>query len=67
MAPNTDRETLVRDVRATLERELRPILLVLLRLAERQRGGEPGNREAPSGDGEWIVDADAMLTNAHSQ
>ncbi len=53
------------DVRAALESELRPVLLVLLRLLEKQRShrasnGTDGVTHAPTTpqDAEWIVDLD---------
>ena len=66
---DADRDTIYREVRSALEAELSPVLLVLLRLLEKQRG-EPAASDHPhhvrrrvgvsaaQGDGpsDWIVD-----------
>jgi hypothetical protein len=69
-----DRQAIYREVRATLETELGPILLVLLRLLEKQRG-EPamGERTATGGGGlatmsrpatsDWIINLMQRLDN----
>jgi hypothetical protein len=74
-APETDRSAIFSDVRAALEAELRPVLLVLLRLLEKQRadpvaagarrGGEreparPAAPEAAPHDDDGIIDLDAL-------
>jgi hypothetical protein len=51
-APEQDGGAIVHDVRAAIEAELRPVLQVLLRLLEQQRG------RAPPSDPDWIVDLD---------
>ena len=53
----------VRDLRAAVEAELRPVLQVMLRLLEKQRGGheaaDPATPQEPHG-ADWIVDLDAQ-------
>ncbi len=59
-----DREAIYREVRAAVEAEISPILLVLLRLLEKQRAetaaGDHGRRRvghaATSGPSDWIVE-----------
>jgi hypothetical protein len=52
----TDREAIVREVRTALEAELAPILLVVLRLLEKQRADPgAGNREVTRGAGPAAV------------
>jgi hypothetical protein len=52
-APEPDRGAIVHDVRAAIEAELWPVLQVLLRLLELQRG-----RASLSDHPDWIVDLD---------
>jgi hypothetical protein len=58
-----DRDVLFRDLRAAVEAELRPVLVVMLRLLEKQRAGheaaDPATPQAPR-DADWIVDLDAQ-------
>ena len=62
-AIETDRDVNLRDLRAAVEAELRPILQVMLRLLEKQRGGHeaagPAMPQEPR-DADWIVDLDAQ-------
>jgi hypothetical protein len=62
-ATETDREVIFRDLRAAVEAELRPVLQVMLRLLEKQRGGhqaaDPATPQTPR-DADWIVDLDAQ-------
>ena len=62
-AIETDRDVNVRDLRAAVEAELRPVLLTMLRLLEKQRGGheaaDPATPQLPR-DADWIVDLDAQ-------
>ena len=74
VATEFDRGAIIDDVRMALEAELRPVLLVLLRLLQKQRtrpaalaasgGAAPGAALGPAGeaasqDAGWIVDLDA--------
>jgi hypothetical protein len=59
-ADETDRGAIVRDVRAGVEAELRPVLLVLMRLLETGRVGREAMRTAAPGDSDGIVDLDAQ-------
>jgi hypothetical protein len=73
-ATETERSTIFRDVRAALAAELRPVLLVLLRLLEQQRADpveagayraarETARRAAPEAtpsDDDGIIDLDAL-------
>lgn len=74
VATESDRGAIFDAVRMALEAELRPVLLVLLRLLQKERtqpaaptvqgDAEPGSAvmlagEAPSQDAGWIVDLDA--------
>jgi hypothetical protein len=62
VAIETDRDVLFRDLRAAVEAELRPVLVVMLRLLEKQRGGHevgPATPQVPR-DADWIVDLDAQ-------
>ena len=54
-AGDTDGAAIARTVRETLETELRPVMLTVLRLLERQNAGpsEPAHHDAS-----WIVDYD---------
>ena len=65
-----DRDAIYREVRAALETELSPVLLVLLRLLERQNGepadGETGRRRVGVSEGspsDWIIDLMRKLEN----
>jgi hypothetical protein len=62
-AIETNRDVNVRDLRAAVEAELRPVLQVMLRLLEKQRGGheavDPATPQSPH-DADWIVDLDAQ-------
>jgi hypothetical protein len=62
-AIETDRDVNVRGLRAAVEAELRPVLQVMLRLLEKQRGGHeaaaPAKPQTPR-DADWIVDLDAQ-------
>ena len=62
-AIETDRDVNVRGLRAAVEAELRPVLQIMLRLLEKQRGGheaaDPAKPQTPR-DADWIVDLDAQ-------
>ena len=62
-AIETDRDVNVRNLRAAVEAELRPVLLTMLRLLERRREGheatDPAIPQLPR-DADWIVDLDAQ-------
>jgi hypothetical protein len=59
-----DRDAIVSGVRAAVAAELRPVLLVLMRLLETGRPGRetlrPSAADAPPGDSDGIVDLDAQ-------
>ena len=59
-AGETGGGTIVSDVRAAVEAELRPVLLVLMRLLETGRVGREAMRPAAPGDADGIVDLDAQ-------
>jgi hypothetical protein len=58
--PASDRGAFVGDVRAAVEAELRPVLLVLMRLLEMGRIGREAIHPTAPGDSDGIVDLDAQ-------
>jgi hypothetical protein len=60
-ATNTDRGAISHEVRAALEAELQPVLRVLLRLLEQQRGRAPASPATLHND-DGIIDLDAPRT-----